>query len=458
MLGGYHASVMTESDTPVDPPEAGGPEDSAAALPVLKGQPLPYHLAVRDYLQTADPSVWNWFVEKSVATDNAAADPAAASSPQHAAAESTRVTLLKTAVRLDRETERELYACGERLRDRMGIAAPLTFYQAQNVSEPSAFLVWIPGELHVMFGGPLRDGLSAAELSAVICHEFAHFELSTLDDGDFLQSERLLQALAVDHAAASPHERTLRSFRLWTELYCDRRAAEVLDNVDDVISTLIKVETGLKDVNPRAYVQQAREIIADGRLTSAGVTHPEVYLRAFALDGWAEDPGSVDERLQPLVEGRLQLDTLDLLQQQQLVRFTQTFVRRFLNAAWLQTRLMVHHAQRFLDPDAALGQAVPLEVHEVSDAKWDQMQQTIATFDEELRRYLCYVLLDFIRCDADLEEGPLAAGFLMCERVGLLAEYRDLVQRELKPGKRALQSVEAGAEKLVQDMADGVTA
>lgn len=431
------ASVLPESVLP----ESDLPEP-------IPGEPVPWHLSLRDYLRSADQSVWDWFdapEQEREAGTSAAADHA-------------RRELLKTAYRLDRESDAHVYQLADQLRDRMGLSAPVTLYQAQNVSDLTAYLVWVPGELHVVLGGPLRDVLSEQEVAAVICHEFAHYELFHIEDGDLRRVDRMLSAMAADCAADTPHIRTLRTFRLWAELYCDRRAAQVLGNIDDCISALVKVETGLKDVSPAAYRHQAQELMAAGPLTSEGITHPETFLRAFALDCWMTDPESADSRMTPLVEGPLALKTLDLLQQVRLVTFSQRFVKWFLNETWLQSRLMLHHAQRFLDPEGTAGQAVSLTTEDITDDHWQQMKQEVDAFDTELRRYLCYVLLDFVSCDADLDEGPLAAAFLMCEQLGLSAEFRDLVRKELKPGKRVLQSVEANAEKIVRKMADEVPA
>ncbi|MCR9201665.1 MAG: hypothetical protein NXI04_23725 [Planctomycetaceae bacterium] len=449
---GDQASDDAPSETSVSEPPL--PE------PVL-GELLPWHLALRDHLRSADQSVWEWFAPQpgtAAAPPNDRADDETTASERGRAAVNARRELLKTAYRLDRDSEADVYQLAERLRDQMGLSPAVTLYQAQNVHDLTACLVWVPGELHVVFGGPLRDVLTEQEVGAVLCHEFAHYELFEVEDGDLLRVDRMLSAMAADCAADSPHHRTLRTFRLWSELYCDRRAAQVLGGINDCVSALVKVETGLKDVNPDAYCKQAQELVATGPLTSEGLTHPETFLRAFALDRWASDPDSANEAIVPLVEGPLALKTLDMLQQVQLVRFTQQFVRSFLNDSWLQSRLMVHHAQRFLNPEGKQDQSVKLSTESLADTHWQTMKRQIDRFDADLRRYLCFILLDFITCDADLEEGPLAAAFLMCEQLGLTAEFRELVRKELKPGKRALQSVEANAEKIVRNMADEVPA
>lgn len=416
--------------------------DESPLKDVILGEPLPYHKAVRDYLQTVDSTIWTWFCDNPAAAD----------------AEATKVELLKAAYRLDRDTHGELYDQADEIRTRMGLSAPVTLYQAQNVTQGSAFNVWMPGELHVVFGGTLREFLTTDEVSAVIAHEFAHFELFNLQGGDFLVTDAILNAMATDYAADSPHARTLRTYRLWTELFCDRRAAQVLGVIDDCVSTLVKLETGVKDVNPREYLKQAAEIMESGPLTSEGHTHPEVFIRAYSLACWNQNSGTADDRLKPIVEGPLALSTLDLLQQKTLVDLTHRFVRYFLNEEWIQTRLMVHHAQRFLDADASRKQSVVLRSEELPKEQWKQLRRQIEACDQELRKYFCYILLDFLTCDADLEEAPLAAGFLFCDRISLTVEFRDLVRKELKIGKRALQSVEANAEKIVQQMQQEVSA
>ena len=54
-----------------------------------------------------------------------------------------------------------------------------------------------------------------------------------------------------------------RLFSLFREVYCDRLAAHVVgDDIDVVVSMLVKIATGLDEVDPASYRKQAAEVLA----------------------------------------------------------------------------------------------------------------------------------------------------------------------------------------------------
>ena len=388
-----------------------------------KPRPTAYHRALLDYLQTDEAELWHWFTSNKVRSE---------------AAETVRLDLLKTAYRIDRNSAAELYRTADDVAQKMGLDAPVTLYQAQQAVGLNASLAWLPDEMHVVLHGAVQETLTPDEQTALLAHEFAHHELYSLEDGACLIAEQILGAMVSDPSAAPPHERTWRSFRLYTELFCDRRAAQVTDDIDACVRTLVKMETGLKEVSAAAYLTQAEEVLSKVATGSEGMTHPEMYIRAKALQLWRDSPDDPDEGLEKLVEGPLALQDMDLLRQRKVTELTRHFLQAFLQPALLRTDLTKGHARRFFDD---------FEFTDAPTVTAGELQTALENCDDRLRNYFCCVLLDFVTCDADLEEIPLAAAFLFATEVGLAEEFRDLAANELKLSKRALQKVELDAAK-----------
>lgn len=391
--------------------------------------PLPAsHIALIEYLKSEATDLWDWFSSHQARSESS---------------DAVRLELLKTAYRLDRSDAGEVYQLADAVVEKMKLSVPVTLYQAQDGSGLNASLAWLPDEAHVVLYGDVLGMLSEGELTALLAHEFAHHELYSIDDGAGLVLEQVLSAMISDPTAESAHEFTWRSHRLQTELHCDRRAAEVTGNITDCVCALVKLETGQKDVSAETYLAQAEEVLSNKQQKtkgSDGVTHPEMFIRAKALQLWQTDPETADVAIQQLVEGPLQLQQLGLLRQQQMRQLTRDLLRCFLATSWLQTDLMLGHAKRFFD-DFEWSETTAIN---------DELKTRIAECDAELRNYFCYLLLDFVTYDSDLEEAPLAAAFVFVDTHGLLDEFRVLAAAELKFGKRALQKVESEAAQMVQ--------
>ncbi len=386
-------------------------------------QATAYHRAVLTCLQLHYPDVWNWFTKDSGSPD---------------VSDVARIELLKTAYRLDRETAATLYSLTDSVAAKMELMATITLYQAQHAQALNASLFSLPGEAHIVLHGPVQDILDTTELSALIAHELAHYELHVLGDGVYETVEQILTAMIIDQSAGAPHDRTLRSYRLYTELYCDRRAATVTGDMAACVGALVKMETGLRTISPEAYMQQAQEVLAAGPVESDGVTHPEMFIRARALELWSQCPEGIDEAVKVFVEGPLTLKHLDLLQQRELCELTADVIQTFLNPKWLRSDLMLDHARRFAN-----------NLPRPNCRSIDELSATISKCDAEIRSYFCYVLLDFVTYDSELEEGPLAAAFLLSEQLGLFAEFQQICYSELKLGKRALEKVARDATKIL---------
>lgn len=136
-----------------------------------------------------------------------------------------------------------------------------------------------------------------------------------------------------------------RLFALYTEVYCDRISLSVVESPLVVISMLVKIATDLDEVNPESYLKQAAEILGKGPIKTAGLSHPEAYIRAHVLQLWHEQAADANLQIAELIEGPPALDELDLTRQMRVVGVTRQLVDAMLAPKWLQTDVILAHAR-----------------------------------------------------------------------------------------------------------------
>jgi hypothetical protein len=392
-------------------------------------QPLPYHSALRDYFKANEREVWKWMSSTQSKLNYT---------------ENLRLELLKSTYRLDPENHGPLYRAVEEAKARLGLAIPVTVYQSQHTPAPNAALYYIPGEGHIVFSGPLMSLLSPAELTAVIGHELAHYLLWQHDNGDYLITDRLLQTILHDGRAAPSHSQSARWFQLYTEIYCDRGALLAAGEMNAAISGLVKIETGLPEVSAANYLKQADEIFRNSKVSTDQLSHPEAFIRARALALWAEKRGHATPDIAAMVEGSPGLDDYDLLRQAKLASDTRVALEKFLSPKWFQTDPVLGHARMFFEDFKPPRQ----EGIGPFDANADDLAARAAD-DKQLRNYLCYLLLDFVVADPELDEAPLAAAFRLSNRLGIEPDFERVASKELKLKARDLARIKKEAVELL---------
>jgi hypothetical protein len=349
-----------------------------------------------------------------------------------------RLDLLKSTYRLEPSAQPKLHELADEVRQRMGLGCSIALYQAQTGTVLNASLAYLPGEAHLILAGPVTHVLSQNEVRAVLAHELAHFLLFEEGQHEYLVAADLLRALSTDQAAGAAASESARLFSLWTEIYADRWACHVCGNVTAAIAALIKVETGLGEVSVESYLRQADEIFAKSSVRADSMSHPEPYIRARALQLWAERGSDAQAEIECAIEGALNLNRLDLLAQQRAANLTRRFLQALLVPAWFQTEPVLAHARRFF-PDFVADPSAEVE----------SQQAEIDRGDPSLSDYFCYLLLDFVTVDRDLGDVALSAAIVLATRMKIDKRFAELAQKELTLGKKAFAKLEREAESLL---------
>lgn len=377
--------------------------------------PLPYHREIRDYLKSEERELWRWFV---------------AARAKENYAEDLRLSLLKSTYRLTPESHPLLHEQAASAARALGLVVPVALYQSQSGHQsPNAALFYLPDEAHIVLSGPITTLLDPLEFTSVLGHELAHHVLWQMDNEEFLIADRVLHAVAADSQAHAVHHETARQYRLHTEIFADRGAAHVTQNLPAVVSALVKISTGLSSVSGDSYLAQAAEIFAKGGVKTEGLSHPEEFMRAHALSLWTRRGDASDAAIRTMIGGEPGLDALDLTGQHHVTRLTRRFLEQLLRPAWFQSAPVLAHARLFFPDFKPAADKDPL------------LAADLRASGGLLKTYFAYLLLDFAHVDRDLEETPLAAALRWADELGISGHVEKLVAKELGVPARELSKL-----------------
>lgn len=341
-----------------------------------------------------------------------------------------KTELLKNTYKFDPETETAIYDKVKLAKEKLNLdTLPVTIYQAQFTDELNASIVFLENEAHIVFSGPVTKLLDDDELLAIIAHELSHVRLYSIQDGELEVADRIITAIANNYHSEAAYFETARLFRLYTEIFCDRGAYTVLQQIDPVITSLIKVSTGLEKVNAESYLKQADEIFSsDDSTITAGLSHPENFIRAKALQLWHEKKEAAEDEIIKMIEGTSDLDKLDIFRQKELAQLTRQILQLFLKPKWFQTAMVMSQAKQYfadftVDEKALLSPA---------------LVDGIASAHNSVKDYLGYLLLDFVLVDTVLEEIPAGWAFQFAEDLQLKEQFNAIIKKEMKLSDKKL--------------------
>ena len=411
--------LLTLPGGPFDGPPEGieGRMDATSQQSARALEPLVYHIALQDHLREHEPQVW---------------DKVAGGMDEGELAE-LRDTMLRNTYRLEEAGHPQVFAALRTAMERLGIEAPATLYQA-NDGTMNASLIYVPGEVHLTFFGPILEKLSEAELLALMGHELSHYLLWQMDEGAHHRTSRIF-----DHALSFPdakpaHRETARLLSLYTELFADRGAAIAAQDTAPAIAVLVKTMTGLTSVDPEAYLRQAEELEAKGG-KSQGHSHPEVYLRARALKLWWEGDPQLEDWLEARVQGPLSIEGLDLIGQYRLTALTRGFLARMLGEVEEGSDEIVTQVKAVF-PDFA-----------ADEEKLDLAKISVEKIDDATRDYFIALMFDLAMADSDATDVVMLAAAKTAAAMGATERLTGSLRRDLKWTKARADKLVAQAAK-----------
>lgn len=369
-------------------------------------KPFPFQYQLRDYFKN-QAKTWAWFLDKNV---------------QKEQIESFKTDLLKNAYRIDPETEPEWYSLLEKAKEKLNLSLPVTLYQSQQVDNLNGAIVSFENEAHLILSGSILKLLNHDEILALFGHELSHIHLNSIENGDFEVTNRIINAIANDYKSELFYHETARIFQLFTELYCDLGALKVTGSLENVITTLVKIETGLDKVSAESYLKQADEILKRIEAGSSGESHPEIYIRAKSLALlWEYNPENVS-KVEEVVKGKLDLQLLTLFSKKEVYGITKNLVDIFTKPKWMQSEQnIILYKQYFAqyNPNRDL----------ILDADF---KAKINNSKDNLKNYYAYVLFDFSMADTELKEIAIGHALDVSEQLELDSFLKTIIKKEHK--------------------------
>tara|TARA_R110002012_G_scaffold276089_1_gene462944 strand:+ start:1456 stop:2694 length:1239 start_codon:yes stop_codon:yes gene_type:complete len=383
-------------------------------------EPFPYHKKLRDHLKSRKKT-WQWFKDEKIKTQQI---------------ESFKKELLKNTYRLDKDSHRNLYQMTQDICVDLNIDAQVTLYQENNSLQLNASISVINQEAHIVFSGNILQLLDEKQLKALLAHELSHYLFYKLEDGEYEITQRIILALANDSRSEDSIIETARIFQLYLELFCDAGAFKSCREHYTVIQMLIKLNTGLSEVNAQSYLDQAKEIISQDDEATNQPTHPESYIRSIALDLKARSSQEYHEELHILIEGKWDINSLDIFEQEKTRALSNDFIQLVLRPQWMNSSAVLNLAQQFFT-----------DFTREKEVDTTKLLERLKHTTPSTKSYLSYVLLDFARIDSALEKLPIAHTLEIAELLGLVEEYERVLRKELKLTVRSFKDLKQEAMK-----------
>jgi len=375
----------------------------------LKGiqlKPFDYHIQLKEHFKRKKKT-WDWFAEKNNKEEQI---------------QEFKSNLLKNSYRLDNKSHKELYHISNEICQTLSLDAEVTFYQQHNSIQLNAGISIINKEAHIVLSGNLLSLLDKDELKALLAHELSHYLFYKMENEEFEITQRIILALANDPRSEDSYIETARIFQLYQELFCDAGSLIVCKDYKVVIQTLVKMNTGLSKVNAESYLKQAKEIIMKDSEATQNISHPEAYIRSLALERLALNSEKEEISIKELIEGKLNLNKLDIFNQKELQELTHHLLQLVVKPNWINTPLVMNLCKQYFND------FFKNEKHK----SIEEFAKEIEKVEDSVKTYFSYVLLDFAKVSHELELLPLAHTLEISEYLEIKNEYEKIVRKELK--------------------------
>ena len=368
---------------------------------------LDYHLRTTNYFKKQN-SVWQFFANHIQKEEQL---------------KEFKTDLLKNSYKFDETTdEMELYKKVNLAKEKLNLTVPVTIYQAQHIDEINASIVYLNGEAHIVFSGKLIQLLTDEEMLAIIGHELSHIQLYTQLNGEVEVADRIITAIANHMGSTSAHYETARLFKLYTEIFCDRGAYLVTGSYNAIVSSLVKISTGLQSINADSYIKQAEEIFAtDSNFKTEGISHPENFIRARAIWLWHSKGNEAEDTIKQMLEGNINIEELDLFKQQNVSNISEQLIKLILHPQWMNTPHTIALSKQYF------GNIVLTELPDKQ-----KLLVEVENLHNNLKDYLSYILYDFTTVDKTLEDIPLGYSFFLADELKLEKYFASTVKKEKK--------------------------
>ena len=390
-------------------------------------QPFEYQINLKNELSKKE-RLWSWFADDKAKKESF---------------EKFKKSILKDSYRIDKTSHPEIFKILEEIKEKIYLPINITLYQEQMSYQNNVGIFFYDDEAHIVLSGRVLRILDTEELKAILAHELYHYFFFVIENKSYEIADRIITSIANDNNSPDIYLESARLFKLYTELYCDRGAYLVLEDIAPVISSLVKLTTGIDKVNPLSYIAQANEILSNEDKQTEELSHPETFIRAKALDLWIKDPDKANQEIKNIIENKIEFDKLNIFSQKKLNELTYKLIVLILKPNWNRTDITINLAKEYF-PEINLSEQIEPE----------KLFEELSQVGNSTKKYLGYVLLDFALVDTNQGNAPLGYAFEIAENAGIKEAFNMIVKKELKITIRKLKDLQREATQSLNQVTE----